>query len=97
MDERNLSKQNVPVQSELSERALELKQEAEAAKPVTFIKRSEHRRRLGGISRTKEWQLLRDDPDHPRPVDPFGYVESESNAYIAKLIARRNSTNGATK
>jgi hypothetical protein len=95
MCEMNLSCPNNPVQSELNRKALELKQQAEQADsaqlPVVFIKRAEHRRRLGGISRTKEWQLLRDDPDHPKPVEPFGYVEHESAAYIARKIAQRDA------
>jgi hypothetical protein len=71
-------------------------EKSEPRKPVTFIKRREHRRRLG-ISRSKEHGLLKTDQDHPRPVPPFGYIESESDAYIQLLIARRDAADRGDK
>jgi hypothetical protein len=69
---------------------------AASVKPVIFIKRSEHRRRLG-ISRTTEWQLLKRDPAHPRPIAPFGYLEEDHERYVQVVIARARAANGNGK
>jgi hypothetical protein len=96
MCEQTVSQKAEPVQANVSKRALALKQEAESASRPIFIKRKEHRRRLG-ISRAKEYTLLKGDPDHPKPIPPFGYLEHESAQYIEVLIARRDADNGHDK
>lgn len=59
-----------------------------------FIRSTEYRARLGGISRMTEWRLQRDDEDFPKPIklrpNLVVYRESECEAYIAKKAGTLN-------
>jgi predicted DNA-binding transcriptional regulator AlpA len=66
--------------------------------PLVLITTREARRRAGNIGRTQEYKRIKEDPDWPRPVWNGGiraYVEAEIEAYLEKLIARRDAENGA--
>jgi predicted DNA-binding transcriptional regulator AlpA len=70
---------------------------------VSFRSRQRHRELLGGISKATEWRLIKEDPDHPKPIPmPPGdqtkaYVEAESDRYLEIVLARQrqNGDGGA--
>jgi hypothetical protein len=74
-----------------------IRPDPEPVKPSAprYIRRREHRRRLGDISKSTERKLLLTDPDHPRLVEFASnmkvYVESESDRYREILRSRREA------
>jgi predicted DNA-binding transcriptional regulator AlpA len=63
-------------------------------RPLILLPPEETRRRLGGISRSQEYRLLKYDPKFPRPITGAGlrraYVESEVEAYLAQRLDERD-------
>jgi hypothetical protein len=74
--------------------------ETQSDKHLRFRPRSEHRARLGKISKATELRLINTDPDHPQPVPmpPGGqvkaYVEAESDAYLQIVLQRARNAIG---